>query len=67
VIKFLVFSDFHYKKGMYAVVEIDDECNVRVTGSKTAWMYGVEPSRLYENCRPEITGFEVIKNKTAEK
>lgn len=52
---------------LYAVVEIDDECNVRVTGSKTAWMYGVEPSRLYENCRPEITGFEVIKNKTAEK
>lgn len=46
---------------LYAVVTIDDSYNINVKGSKTVWMHGVEPYRLYENCRPEITGFVVTK------
>lgn len=60
-------NTWFFNEPLYAIVDIDDDYNIRVKGSKTSWMYGLEPSRVYENCRPKITGFEVRKNKAEEK
>lgn len=55
-------NTWFFDEPLYAVVAVDDRHNVKVKGSKTTWMHGLVPSRPYTNCRPEITGFEVIKN-----
>lgn len=49
-------NTWYFDKPLYATVEIDDDGNIEISGTKADWIHGVVPENLPASKMPEITG-----------